>query len=336
MSYHYPGLLEDIKKRAAADRKTILMPESMDHRTYQAAEAAVREGIADIIIIGSEEEIHTHKGDCDLTGVRFIDPAVSDRTKKYEDLFVELRKVKGLTHEQAAEIVRKDYAYFGCLMVKAGDADGMVSGACHSTADTLRPCLQIIKTKPGAKLVSTGFIMEVPDCAYGENGIFLFSDCVLEQNPDPEKLACIAVEAAETFRQIVGKEPRVAMLSHSTKGSAKHADVDKVVEATRIAKEMRPDLLLDGELQLDAAIIPEIGAQKAPGSLVAGKANVLVFPDIDAGNNAYKLVQRLAKANAIGPMCQGLAAPVNDMSRGASWQDIVGTIAVTVLQAQMG
>ena len=217
-------------------------------------------------------------------------------------------------------------------MIKNGDADGMVSGACHSTADTLRPSLQIIKTKPGTKLVSAFFLMEVPNCEYGENGTFVFADCGLEQNPDPEKLASIALSSAESFKLLVGKEPKVAMLSHSSKGSAKHADVDKVVEATRLAKEMAPGLSLDGELQLDAAIVPEIGASKAPDSKVAGQANVLVFPDLDAGNIGYKLVQRLARADAYGPMCQGIASPVNDLSRGCSWQDIVGVVAITAVQ----
>lgn len=220
-------------------------------------------------------------------------------------------------------------------MVKMGDADGMVSGACHSTADTVRPSLQILKTKPGVKLVSSFFVMTVPDCELGENGTFVFSDCGLEQNPDAEKLANIAVTAAESFRAMVGVEPRVAMLSHSTMGSAKHADVDKVVEATKIAKELAPDLMIDGEMQLDAAIVPEIGKSKAPDSPVAGQANVLVFPDLDAGNIGYKLVQRLAKAEAYGPMCQGLAAPVNDLSRGCYADDIVGVVAITAVQAQM-
>ena len=229
----------------------------------------------------------------------------------------------------------KDYAYYGCLMIKAGDADGMVSGACHSTADTLRPCLQIIKTKPGTKLVSAFFLMAVPNCEYGSNGTFVFADCGLNQNPSAEELAAIAKSSAETFELLVQQEPIVAMLSHSSKGSAKHADVDKVVEATRIAKEQYPELKLDGELQLDAAIVPSIGNSKAPGSEVAGKANVLIFPDLDAGNIGYKLVQRLAKAEAYGPVTQGIAKPVNDLSRGCSAEDIVGVVAITAVQAQV-
>ena len=328
------GVMETIKARAKADKKTIILPESMDNRTFKAAEAVLKEGLANIIIIGTPEQIAANKGDCDITGATIIDPNTYEKTQAYEDLFVELRKSKGLTHEEARKTMLSDYAYYGCLMIKSGDADGMVSGACHSTANTLRPCLQLIKTKPGTKLVSAFFLMEVPNCEYGENGTFVFADCGLEQNPDPEKLAAIALSSAESFKMLVGAEPKVAMLSHSTKGSAKHADVDKVVEATRLAKEQAPDLMLDGEMQLDAAIVPSVGESKAPGSKVAGHANVLVFPDLDAGNIGYKLVQRLAKADAFGPMCQGIAAPVNDLSRGCSWQDIVGVVAITAVQAQ--
>ena len=235
-----------------------------------------------------------------------------------------------MTEEQARELLLNNYLYYGVMMVKMGDADGMVSGACHSTADTLRPCLQILKTKPGTKLVSAFFLMVVPDCDMGADGTFIFGDAGLEQNPDPEKLANIALSSAESFETLT----IVAMLSHSTKGSAKHADVDKVVEATKIAHELAPELKLDGELQLDAAIVPEVGASKAPGSEVAGKANVLIFPDLDAGNIGYKLVQRLGKAEAYGPLTQGIAAPVNDLSRGCSAEDIVGVVAITAVQAQ--
>ena len=236
--------------------------------------------------------------------------------------------------EAAREMLLSDNLFFGVMMVKSGDADGMVAGACHSTADTLRPCLQILKTKPGTKLVSAFFLMVVPDCEYGANGTFIFADSGLEQNPDPEKLAAIAYSSAESFELLVQQPAKVAMLSHSTMGSAKHADVDKVVEATRIAKELRPDLMLDGEMQLDAAIVPSVGSSKAPNSPVAGKANVLVFPDLDAGNIGYKLAQRLAKAEAYGPVTQGIAAPVNDLSRGCSADDIVGVAAITAVQAQ--
>lgn len=328
------AIMDSIKARAKADKKTIILPESMDNRTFKAAEAALKEGIANIIIIGTPEQIEANKGDCDITGATIIDPNTYEKTQKYEDLFVELRASKGMTHEEARKIMLSDYAYYGCLMIKSGDADGMVSGACHSTANTLRPCLQLIKTKPGTKLVSAFFLMDVPNCEYGDDGVFVFADCGLEQNPDPEKLAAIALSSAESFKLLTGNEPRVAMLSHSSKGSAKHDDVTKVVEATKIAKELAPDLALDGELQLDAAIVPSVGASKAPDSPVAGKANVLVFPDLDAGNIGYKLVQRLAKAEAYGPMCQGIAAPVNDLSRGCFWEDILGVIAITAVQAQ--
>lgn len=240
-----------------------------------------------------------------------------------------------MTPEKARETILNDYTYYGVMMVKMGDADGLVSGACHSTANTLRPCLQILKTKPGTKLVSAFFLMVVPDCEYGDDGVFVFGDCGLNQNPNPEELAAIAESSAESYRMLTGNEPRVAMLSHSSKGSAKHADVDKVVEATRIAKEANPDLALDGELQLDAAIVPSVGASKAPDSKVAGKANVLIFPDLDAGNIGYKLVQRLAKAEAYGPMTQGIAAPVNDLSRGCSAEDIVGVVAITAVQLSL-
>ncbi len=326
------GVMDSIKARAKAANKTIILPESMDRRTFQAAEEILREGLANIIIIGTPEEISKNSQGLDISKATLIDPNTYEKTQAYIDLFVELRKAKGMTKEEAKRIILSDYAYYACLMIKNKDADGMVSGACHSTADTLRPSLQIIKTKPGTKLVSAFFLMEVPNCEYGEEGTFVFADCGLEQNPDSEKLAQIAISSAESFRLLVGREPRVAMLSHSSKGSAKHADVDKVVQATLIAKGLAPNLCLDGELQLDAAIVPEIGASKAPNSNVAGKANVLVFPDLDAGNIGYKLVQRLAKADAYGPMCQGIASPVNDLSRGCSWQDIVGVVAITAVQ----
>ena len=269
----------------------------------------LKEGTADLILIGSEEEIAKNKGDFDISGATIVDPATCEKTDAYIAKLVELRQKKGMTEEQARELLLTNYLYYGVMMVKMKDADGMVSGACHSTADTLRPCLQILKTKPGTKLVSAFFVIVVPDCDMGADGTFVFADSGLEQNPDPEKLA-------------------------ATKGSAKHPDVDKVVEATRIAKENAPEgLMLDGEFQLDAAIVPEVGASKAPGSPVAGKANVLVFPDLDAGNIGYKLAQRLAKAEAYGPLTQGIAAPVNDLSRGCSAKDIEGVVAITAVQA---
>ncbi len=326
--------LENTIARAKADKKTIVLPESMDRRTFEAAEKVLKEDIANLIIIGTPEEIEENSKGLDISKAKIVNPYTYEKTDEYLNLFVELRKNKGLTYEEAKKTALGDYMYYACLMVKAGDADGVVSGACHSTANTLRPSLQIIKTKPGVKLVSAFFLMVVPNCEYGADGTFIFADSGLEQNPDPEKLAAIAACSAESFELLVQKEAYVAMLSHSTKGSAKHADVDKVVEATRIVKELYPDLKVDGELQADAAMVPSVGASKAPGSPVAGKANVLVFPDLDAGNIGYKLVQRLAKAEAYGPVTQGIAKPINDLSRGCSADDIVGVIAITCVQAQ--
>ena len=326
--------LDTIKVRAKSDKKTIVLPESMDARIYEAAEKILKEDFANIIIVGTPEEVEKYSKGYDITGATIIDPYTYEKTEEYLNLFVELRKSKGLTYEQAKETALGDYMYYACLMVKAGDADGVVSGACHSTANTLRPSLQIIKTKPGTKLVSAFFLMVVPDCEYGANGTFVFADSGLVQNPDPEELAAIAACSAESFELLVQEEAIVAMLSHSTMGSAKHDDVTKVVEATRICKEQNPELKVDGELQLDAAIVPEIGESKAPGSSVAGHANVLVFPDLDAGNIGYKLAQRLAKAEAYGPVTQGIAMPINDLSRGCSADDIVGVVAITCVQAQ--
>ena len=328
------AIIDVLKEKAKADKKTIVLPESEDRRTYEAAAKILKEGIANIILVGTDEDVKKHGEGLDLTGIQVVDPATSDKTAAYIDKLVELRSKKGMTPEQAKEILLNQYLYYGVMMVKMGDADGMVSGACHSTADTLRPCLQILKTKPGTKLVSAFFLMEVPNCEFGENGTFVFADCGLNQDPNPEELAAIAASSAESFRSLVGAEPKVTFLSHSTKGSAKHALVDKVVEATKIAREQNPDLKLDGEMQLDAAIVPSVGEAKAPGSEVAGHANVLIFPNLDAGNIGYKLVQRLAKAEAYGPVTQGIAAPVNDLSRGCSADDIVGVVAITAVQCQ--
>lgn len=328
------SFIDTIKARAKADIKTIVLPETEDRRTYEAAAQVLKEGIAKIVLVGSEEAVKKGSEGLDLTGAIIVDPATSDRTDAYVDKLVELRGKKGMTPEKAREILLNQYLYYGVMMVKMGDADGMVSGACHSTADTLRPCLQILKTKPGTKLVSAFFLMVVPNCEYGADGTFVFADSGLNQDPNPEELAAIAASSAESFQTLVGKEPIVAMLSHSTMGSAKHALVDKVVEATKIAKEQNPGLKLDGEFQLDAAIVPSVGASKAPNSDVAGKANVLIFPNLDAGNIGYKLTQRLAKAEAYGPITQGIAAPVNDLSRGCSAEDIVGVVAITSVQCQ--
>lgn len=328
------NFIETIKERAKKDKKKIVLPEGMDKRTYEAAVMARDEEIADVIVIASEDEVLANAEGMDLSGITVIDPRKENYTDELIDKLVEIRKNKGLTREEAKDLLLNDYMYYACMLVKTGRADGVVSGACHSTSNTLRPALQIIKTKPDVELVSAFFLMVVPDCEYGENGTFIFADSGLEQNPDSSRLAAIAGSSAESFKLLVDKEPLVAMLSHSTKGSAKHADVDKVVEATRLAKEKYPQYQIDGELQLDAAIVPSVASSKAPDSKVAGHANVLVFPDLDAGNIGYKLVQRLAKAEAYGPITQGIAKPINDLSRGCSSLDIVGVIAITAVQAQ--
>lgn len=328
------GFIDTIKARAKADKKTIVLPESMDRRTFEAAEKILKEDIANLVIIGTPEEIAENSKGLDITGATIVDPFNDPNKQKYIDKFVELRGKKGVTPELAKETMEKDYMYYAVLMCKCGDADGAVSGACHSTANTIRPCLQIIKTKPGTKLVSAFFLMEVPNCEYGENGLFVFSDCGLNQNPTAEELAAIAGSSADSFKMLTAKEPKVAMLSYSSMGSAKHDDVTKVQEATKIAKADYPTLAVDGELQLDAAIVPSVGSSKAPGSTVAGHANTLIFPNLDAGNIGYKLVQRLAKADAYGPVLQGIAMPVNDLSRGCFSDDIVGVVAITAVQAQ--
>lgn len=329
--------IDHIKEKARMDKKTIVLPETNDKRTLIAASHIISEGIADIVMVGDEEKIMDGAGwlEVELDGVKVVNPKTTDLMDKYVNLLYETRKAKGMTPEKARKVLLEDYLTFGVMMVKANDADGMVAGACHATADTLRPALQILKTAPGVKLVSGFFIIDVPDCSYGSNGTFLFADCGLNQDPNAEELAAIAESSAKSFQSLVGAKPIIAMLSHSTKGSAKHALVDKVVEATKIAKEQYPYLCIDGELQTDAAIVPSVAKSKAPGSEVAGKANVLVFPNLDCGNISYKLVQRLAKAEAYGPMLQGIAKPVNDLSRGCSWEDIVGVVALTAVQAQL-
>lgn len=328
------NFIDSIKTRAKKERKKIVLPESMDVRVMRAAEKVLKEEIADIIIIGTQEEIMKTSNGIDISKAEIINPYSSDLTEKLVQSFVKIRKSKGITYDEAKNILLNDYMYYACMLVKCGYADGVVSGACHSSANTIRPALQIIKTKPDTELVSAFFLMVVPDCEYGANGIFVFGDAGLEQNPTPEKLAAIAKSSAESFELLVQEEAKVAMLSHSTMGSAKHADVEKVVKAVNIAKEKYQSIKIDGELQLDAAIVPEIARSKAPESEVAGYANVLVFPDLDAGNIGYKLVQRLAKAEAYGPICQGISAPINDLSRGCSVDDIVGVVAITAVQAQ--
>ena len=327
------NFLEQIAERAKSDLKTIVLPESNDMRTLKAAAMVLEKGIANIVLVGNEEEIKKLAGDLDISKAKIVDPEKSDKFEDYVNTFYELRKAKGMTLEKAREIM-KDPMYFGVMMVKKDDADGMVSGAVHSTADTLRPALQILKTAPGTKLVSAFFVMVVPDCEYGHNGTFIYADSGLVENPNAEELSEIAITSARTFKQLIQAEPVVAMLSYSTYGSAKSELTEKVIQATQLAKQKAPDLIIDGELQADAALVPAIGKTKAPGSPVAGKANVLIFPDLNCGNIAYKLTQRLAKAEAYGPITQGIAKPVNDLSRGCSAEDIVGVVAITAVQAQ--
>lgn len=330
------SFIDGIKERAKQDIKTIVLPESEDERTLRAAAKILEEKTANLILIGEEATIKAdaEKYGVNIDGATIINPETSDKLEEYVNTLYELRKAKGMTPEAAREALLKDRTTFGVMVLKTGGADGLVSGACHSTANTLRPALQILRTAPGAKLVSGFFIMDVPNCEFGYNGTFAFADCGLNQDPDSESLAAIANDTANTFRTLVGAEPKIAFLSHSTKGSAKHLLVDKVVNAVEIAHQQYPDLVCDGELQLDAAIVPSVAASKAPGSPVAGQANVLIFPNLDGGNIGYKLVQRLAKAEAYGPMLQGIAKPVNDLSRGCSWEDIVGVVALTAVQAQ--
>lgn len=330
------SFIDGIKERAKQDIKTIVLPESEDERTLRAAAKILEEKTANLILIGEEATIKAdaEKYGVNIDGATIINPETSDKLEEYVSTLYELRKAKGMTPEAAREALLKDRTTFGVMVLKTGGADGLVSGACHSTANTLRPALQILRTAPSAKLVSGFFIMDVPNCEFGYNGTFAFADCGLNQDPDSESLAAIANDTANTFRTLVGAEPKVAFLSHSTKGSAKHPLVDKVVNAVEIAHQQYPDLVCDGELQLDAAIVPSVAASKAPGSPVAGQANVLIFPNLDGGNIGYKLVQRLAKAEAYGPMLQGIAKPVNDLSRGCSWEDIVGVVALTAVQAQ--
>ena len=329
------SFIDKIKQKAKKNIKTIVLPESEDVRVLEGASKVIKDGFANIILIGDETEVaeRAKKNNIDIAGIKIINPKTSNKFEEYANSFYELRKAKGMTLEKARETLLEPI-YFGMMMVKQGDSDGLVSGACHSTANTLRPALQILKTAPNTKLVSAFFAMVVPNCEYGENGVFIFGDSGLVENPTAEELSEIAISSSKSFHQLTGAEPKVAMLSYSTYGSAHSELTEKVVEATKLLKAKVPNLVCDGELQLDAAIVPEVASSKAPGSPVEGKANTLIFPDLNAGNIGYKLVQRLAKAEAYGPLCQGIAKPVNDLSRGCSSDDIAGVVAITCVQAQ--
>lgn len=329
------NLLKKIIERAKANKQRIVLPEGVEKRTLQAADRLIEDGVGEIILIGSADEILTSAKDLGLANIEkatIVDPTNHPKKQEYANLFHELRKSKGVTPEQALATVENPL-YLAALMIKNGDADGEIAGALNTTGDVLRPALQIIKTAPGINVVSGAFVMFTETKQYGEDGILVFADCAVMPNPNAEELAQIAVASAQTTKSLVGVDPRVAMLSFSTKGSAKHEMVDKVAEATRIAKELDPTLKIDGELQADAALVPSVGESKAPGSEIAGKANVLVFPTLEAGNIGYKLVQRLGNAEAVGPVLQGMAAPVNDLSRGCSAEDIYNMVAITANQA---
>ncbi|MEE3343121.1 MAG: phosphate acetyltransferase [Bacilli bacterium] len=327
------NIIEDIKKRAKKNKKTIVLPETMDRRVLEATDKILKEKIANIILIGDKDEIKKNSKGLNIEKAIIIDPNKSEHTNNLVKKLYKLRKEKGMTIEEARRLLLNDYMYYACMLVKTGFADGAVSGACHSTSNTLRPALQILKTAPKTKMVSAFFLMSVPNCKYGNNGTFIFADSGLVQNPNPEELAVIAGTSAKSFKLLTTELPKVAMLSHSTKGSAKHEDIDKVVKATKIAKKMYPKYDIDGELQLDAAIVPSVAKSKVGNTKVAGHANVLIFPDLDAGNIGYKLVQRLANADAYGPITQGISKPVNDLSRGCTADDIVGVVAITSVQS---
>ena len=324
-----------IREKAKKNPKIIVLPEGEEPRMIKAANTIINEGFASLILLGREENIKSKARELgiDLSNkIKIINPKDSEKLKEYAETYYQIRKNKGVSLDEAYQLLENPL-YFGALMVYHDDADGLVAGSVNATGDVFRPALQTIKTAPGINIVSSSFVMVVPDCPYGEKGIIVFADCALNPEPNAEQLADIAIASAATGKALVGFEPRVAMLSFSTKGSGKHPLIDKVIEATKIAQEKRPELLIDGELQADAALIPSIGERKAPNSKIAGKANVLIFPDLHSGNIAYKLIERLAKAEAIGPISQGMRKPVNDLSRGCSADDIVNVVAITVLQA---
>lgn len=329
------SFLDDVIIRAKRNKKKIVLPEGMDPRVIKAASMAKREDISDIILIGNKESIvnEAMSLNVDITGIEIEDPSISQRSEDLANKLYEIRKRKGMTHEQAKEIIKNE-TYYGVMLVNEGIADGMVAGAVNSTAETIRPALQILKTSQGTKLVSSFFVMVLPNKDFGYNGVMVFADCGVIENPNSEQLAEIAVSSAKSFKMLVEAEPVVAMLSYSSYGSAKSEQVDKVSNAVKIAKQQAPDLILDGELQADAALVESVSRRKAPGNAVDGNANVLVFPDISSGNISYKLIERLANAQAYGPIMQGIAKPVNDLSRGCSSDDIKGVIAITVVQAQ--
>ena len=328
--------IEKMKQKSKQDIKTIVLPEAEDLRVLKASEKIIKEEFANIILVGDPEKIDekAKENTINLEGVKVINPLTSEKLSKYSNDLYELRKNKGMTLDGAKDILKKNTRYFATMMVKEGDADGFVSGAANPTSDTLRPALQILKTAPGTKLVSAFFVMVSPDKELGENGTFIFGDCGLNEYPDSDALSEIAISSSKSFTELVDAKPKVAMLSYSTLGSAHSPLTEKVVEATKLLKEKAPELDCDGELQLDAAIIPEVEKLKAPDSKVAGHANVLIFPDLDAGNIGYKLTQRFGHAEAYGPLLQGIAKPVNDLSRGCSVEDIVGVVAITCVQAQ--
>jgi len=329
------SLIDQIKAKAKTSKKNVLLPEGSEERTLQAAQIITKEGLAQVTLLGDEAEIKSAAANLNvsLDGIYIVDPATSPDLKRYTEMFYEMRKSKGVTPEKA-ETTMKNPLFFAAMMIKDGKGDGMVAGALCTTGDTLRPALQIIKLAKGISTASSCFIMDIPNKAYGQDGLMLFGDCAVNPNPTAEQLAAIAISTAGTAKALCNMDPKVAMLSFSTKGSASHELVDKVVEATKLVHELAPELSVDGELQADAAMVEKVGKLKAPGSKVAGQANILIFPDLQAGNIGYKLVQRLAGAEAIGPVCQGFAKPINDLSRGCSVEDIVSVVAITAVQAQ--